>query len=39
VVFVDGGLIVEQGAPAEVLGKPRQQRTRAFLTSFGASGQ
>jgi ABC-type polar amino acid transport system ATPase subunit len=39
VVFVDGGLIVEQGAPADVLGNPRQQRTRAFLTSFGAPGQ
>jgi polar amino acid transport system ATP-binding protein len=39
VVFVDGGLIVEQGAPADVLRNPRQQRTRAFLTSFGASGQ
>jgi polar amino acid transport system ATP-binding protein len=38
VVFVDGGLIVEQGAPADVLGNPRQQRTRAFLTSFGVPG-
>ncbi|MGX9966327.1 amino acid ABC transporter ATP-binding protein [Roseomonas sp. F4] len=31
VVFMDGGLVVEQGAPAEVLGNPREPRTRAFL--------
>jgi polar amino acid transport system ATP-binding protein len=31
VVFMDGGVIVEQGAPADVLGAPRRQRTRSFL--------
>ena len=31
VVFVDGGRIVEQGAPAEVLAHPREARTREFL--------
>ncbi|MFI1101265.1 amino acid ABC transporter ATP-binding protein [Streptomyces melanogenes] len=31
VVFMDGGLIVEQGPPAEVLDHPRHERTRAFL--------
>jgi polar amino acid transport system ATP-binding protein len=31
VVFMDGGVIVEQGAPADMLGAPRQQRTRSFL--------
>ena len=31
VVFVDGGRIVEEGEPAEVLGKPRELRTRTFL--------
>jgi polar amino acid transport system ATP-binding protein len=31
VAFMDGGVIVEQGAPAEVLGRPRHERTRAFL--------
>jgi ABC-type polar amino acid transport system ATPase subunit len=30
-VFMDGGLIVEQGPPAVVLNKPREERTRAFL--------
>jgi len=37
VVFVDGGRIVEEGVPAEVLGRPREQRTRAFLASYAAS--
>jgi polar amino acid transport system ATP-binding protein len=32
VVFMDDGLVVEEGAPAEVLGKPRHERTRAFLS-------
>ncbi|SIS17035.1 amino acid ABC transporter ATP-binding protein [Williamsia sterculiae] len=31
VVFVDGGVIVERGTPAEVIGKPQQDRTRGFL--------
>ncbi|MGW9025573.1 amino acid ABC transporter ATP-binding protein [Streptomyces sp. NPDC055722] len=32
VVFMDGGRIVEQGPPAEVLGNPRHERTRDFLS-------
>jgi polar amino acid transport system ATP-binding protein len=31
VVFMDGGLIVEQGPPQRVLGAPQQERTRRFL--------
>jgi polar amino acid transport system ATP-binding protein len=31
VVFMDDGLIVEQGPPARVLDDPRHERTRAFL--------
>jgi len=31
VVFMDGGLIVEQGAPDQVLGSPREERTRSFV--------
>ena len=31
VVFMDGGVIVEQGAPAEVLGNPNTPRLREFL--------
>ncbi|MFE7167540.1 amino acid ABC transporter ATP-binding protein [Streptomyces sp. NPDC057616] len=32
VVFMDGGRIVEQGTPADVLDRPRHERTRAFLS-------
>jgi polar amino acid transport system ATP-binding protein len=32
VVFMDGGRIVEQGEPAEVLDRPRHPRTREFLS-------
>ena len=31
VCFLDGGTVLEQGAPAEVLGAPQQDRTRQFL--------
>ncbi|MFI7668973.1 amino acid ABC transporter ATP-binding protein [Nocardia sp. NPDC049526] len=32
VVFLDGGVIVEQGPPAAVLDNPQHPRTRAFLS-------
>jgi cystine transport system ATP-binding protein len=32
VLFIDGGLIVEQGPPAEVIANPRHPRTKTFLT-------
>jgi ABC-type polar amino acid transport system ATPase subunit len=35
VVFVDAGYIVERGAPADVIGAPREARTRAFLSASG----
>jgi polar amino acid transport system ATP-binding protein len=31
VIFMDGGVIVEEGSPAEVLENPREERTRQFL--------
>ncbi|HVA38325.1 MAG TPA: amino acid ABC transporter ATP-binding protein [Candidatus Dormibacteraeota bacterium] len=31
VVFMDGGVVVEQGPPAEVLANPKHERTRSFL--------
>jgi len=31
VVFMDGGVIVEQGKPVEVLESPREERTKQFL--------
>jgi len=32
VVFMDGGVVVETGAPREVFANPREQRTRDFLS-------
>ena len=32
VVFMDGGVVVEQGAPDEVIRNPQQERTKAFLS-------
>ena len=32
VVFMDGGVVVERGEPEEVIGSPREPRTRAFLS-------
>ncbi|QGK71845.1 ATP-binding cassette domain-containing protein [Allosaccharopolyspora coralli] len=31
VLFMDGGGIVEQGPPSDVIGAPKEERTRAFL--------
>lgn len=31
VIFMDGGVIIEQGAPSEVIDNPANERTRAFL--------
>ncbi|MAD37964.1 MAG: polar amino acid ABC transporter ATP-binding protein [Tistrella sp.] len=34
VLFMDGGVVVEQGPPAEIFRNPRQERTRAFLRKY-----
>ena len=34
VIFMDGGCIVEQGPPSQVLENPREERTRQFLRSY-----
>jgi ABC-type histidine transport system ATPase subunit len=34
VVFMDGGVIVEQGRPADVIANPSHPRTRLFLSRF-----
>jgi len=31
VLFMDQGLVVERGRPEEVLGNPKEERTRVFL--------
>lgn len=33
VMFVDGGVIVEEGTPEEVFSHPKEARTKAFLAS------
>jgi polar amino acid transport system ATP-binding protein len=32
VVFMDGGVVVEEGPPAQVIGAPQHRRTQAFLS-------
>jgi L-cystine transport system ATP-binding protein len=34
VIFMDNGVVVEQGTPGEVLNHPREERTRQFLRRF-----
>jgi polar amino acid transport system ATP-binding protein len=34
VIFMDGGVIVEQGDPEAVFGNPQQERTRQFLHNY-----
>jgi cystine transport system ATP-binding protein len=31
VLFMDGGVILESGPPADVIGDPKQARTKQFL--------
>jgi polar amino acid transport system ATP-binding protein len=38
VLFIDGGVIVESGPPAEVVGNPREPRTREFLARVLRAG-
>jgi polar amino acid transport system ATP-binding protein len=32
VVFMDGGVVVEAGAPADIFDRPQHERTKAFLS-------
>lgn len=34
IIFMDGGVIVEQGVAQEVINNPQQERTKAFLSRF-----
>ena len=38
VVFLDGGVIVEQGSPEQVFENPQQERTKEFLKSYRETG-
>ena len=39
VIFMDGGVIVEQGDPKEVINNPKEERTRQFLSRFATNYQ
>jgi polar amino acid transport system ATP-binding protein len=34
VIFIDEGVIVEEGRPADILGNPQHERTRAFMSKI-----
>lgn len=34
IIFMDDGLIVEQGTPQEVFGNPKEERTKQFLSRY-----
>ncbi len=34
VVFLNEGRVIEEGSPQQVLGSPRHERTREFLSRF-----
>ena len=34
VIFMDGGVIVEQGPAREVIENPKEERTRQFLSRY-----
>ncbi|SFL42214.1 amino acid ABC transporter ATP-binding protein [Pelosinus propionicus] len=34
VIFMDGGVIVEQGPPQEILNHPKEERTKQFLSRY-----
>lgn len=36
VIFMDGGVVVEQGTAAQVLENPREARTQSFLARYGS---
>jgi polar amino acid transport system ATP-binding protein len=39
VVFIDKGRIVEEGAPADVLDRPREARTQAYVATYAPTPQ
>jgi polar amino acid transport system ATP-binding protein len=34
IIFIDGGKIAEEGKPGDILRRPKEARTRAFLASI-----
>jgi polar amino acid transport system ATP-binding protein len=38
VIFMDGGYIVEEGRPEDVITNPKEERTKRFLARFSENG-
>ena len=38
VIFMDGGYIVEEGRPEDVISNPKEERTKQFLSRFAQNG-
>lgn len=36
IIFMDGGYIIEQGNPFDVINNPKEERTKAFLSRFNS---
>ena len=34
IIFMDGGVIVEQGEPEQIMNNPQTERMKAFLSRF-----
>ena len=39
ICFLDAGVILEEGPPSQLFGDPKEERTRAFLSSILAAGR
>ena len=39
VIFMDRGVIVEQGAADEVMNHPKEERTRKYLAGYSRTGK
>ena len=37
IIFMDGGMIVEQGDPVEIINQPKTERMQAFLSRFASN--
>ena len=38
IIFMDGGVIAEEGTPKEIFENPKNPRTKEFITSFSQNG-
>ena len=36
IIFMDGGVIVEEGTAGQVIDNPKQERTKLFLSRFSS---